>query len=302
MITLRPTANCLRAIEVLTRAATDARNVAAMTDTYAMPSSYRIWANNQVRMLSGLLPEYELERLLTTRQYWLIQTVDAKSYGSTELATFVKQELDAGAEAMDAAVKLLRAEYWRWNETDDLHGGSGRPKHALVLDTNVFLHHWNELKRIDTICEVELRTDASIAIALVPQVLRELDAAKQSQKKIKVGGLEVFTMNEARKAIREIDVLLPEPSRVAILQQQSIDPSNQMTREISMMLTVDDVDRVPIADHDAEIVDRAKSIQVFANGVTVVSYDTGIIMKAAQAGLNVKKLYEDDGIVQGNTA
>ena len=47
---------------------------------------------------------------------------------------------------------------------------------------------------------------------------------------------------------------------------------------------------MPINDPDAEIVDRALSLQPFARKVHLLSYDAGIIFRARQEGLHAVKL------------
>lgn len=52
-----------------------------------------------------------------------------------------------------------------------------------------------------------------------------------------------------------------------------------------MTLIRQDLGHVPLAHTDSEIIDRSLSLQSFADEVHVITYDTGMILRANQAGL-----------------
>lgn len=91
---------------------------------------YMSWANTQAGILRPLISHSDLDRLVTTRRYWLLQTIDPDTHSA--LGALIEAEVIELIDLFRLETKALATTMEQW-ELDDLV--------VAVLDTNVLLHH-----------------------------------------------------------------------------------------------------------------------------------------------------------------
>lgn len=143
---------------------------------------------------------------------------------------------------------------------------------VLVLDTSVFIKH--ETKLEDTDFFVLAGAGAEAVRVTVPMVVvDELDRLKESRDK--------QVRWRAGYSLAVLDRLLD---------------SNERLGRVKVEVFFDNPGHVRLPDEDDEIVDRALAVHAIAAGsVQLVTYDTGMSMRAKWANLPVLKLRTDAG-------
>ncbi|MGO4586388.1 hypothetical protein AB4Z38_21270 [Arthrobacter sp. 2RAF6] len=114
---------------VLRDAAREIENVRGSTQAeYAIGlyNAYFAWASHQVRLMSGLLPDEEIDRLITTRRYWTLLSLEPSAVTERTLRLLVDGEISQRIEYLKAVQEGITADLARWD--------SGAAV-AVVLDT-----------------------------------------------------------------------------------------------------------------------------------------------------------------------
>jgi predicted ribonuclease YlaK len=182
-------------------------------------------------------------------------------------------ELDERVDAFDVAIKALEVRIRRWR-LDAVF---------VVLDSTVYIEHPQELEAIDFRQLVNGRgEDVHVLVPMV--VVDELDGLKQHQR----------ARTRARLALRTLDQLFARstgPVRLRARDLRPLDSGDIPFGEVTIEVLLDRPGhrRLPIGDD--EIVDRTVAAQpLTGQTITLVTYDTGMAMRARSAGLAVVKL------------
>ena len=147
----------------------------------------------------------------------------------------------------------------------------------VVPDTNVFLHHALQFDEIDWHAELAPRVaDFRNVRLVVPMVVvDELDRLKRAEDKTR-----------ARESLAILESYIANPSRPA-----GLTTTTQTHGWVTVEVLVDDLDHVRLPDNDNEIVDQAAVLkQVTGREVIVVTGDTGMVLRAKAARLEVVRL------------
>lgn len=246
--------------------------------------NYIDWVHNCGRMLSGRVRPAEVEALFQTRRYELI-LLSNKAY-DTEL-TLMTQELDDRAAALEDVRAAMEAEFLRWTT----------PGRLIVFDANVYMEHEKKLEELD-FWNMVGEFNRPIHLIAPIAVVDELDNLKNrghDDKKWRAGySLAVLdrVMDSKEKVITGAVYgrVLRDP------QRQSEGGMKIEKGPVALDLLLDPPGHHRLPNDDDEIVDRALSVQAWAGKpVTMVSHDTGMIMRARTAGLDVLKLVKEYG-------
>ncbi|MDX6230916.1 MAG: hypothetical protein QOI76_4306 [Frankiales bacterium] len=248
----------------------------AVTGTSQRFAAYIQWANDSVGLLRKLVGPNDLESLVLTRRYWVLQ--DKATIDGGPLAYLLNTAIDEQLSLLQEAVNDLRLQIARWSH----------PGWLVVADTSVYIRHEDKLR--DLVFSRILPSRHEPVHLLVPiLVVDELDGLKQSKDK--------HVRWRAGHSLGVIDELQPEADFVGELRPadfSTVDeggiPSGQVT--IQVVLDPPAHSRLPIEDD--EIVDRAVAFQTLASRpVTLLTFDTGMSTRARFAGLRVTKLTSD---------
>lgn len=248
------------------------RNPREVSGTF---SAYNSWANDAVRMLRRRVSEADIDRLVLTRRYWLLQSLEAISgAGAAEpRLSLLLAEMDERNADFGDAVQSLSDQIKRWS----------RPGVFVVLDTSV-CYKADKLEDWDVGGFLGTRHDP-VHLLFPMVVIDELDRLKESSDKHKRWRAG-YTLAVLDRVLSHGAVGQLRPEDFTLLQTGGI-PRGEVTVEI--VLDPPGHARLPIEDD--EIVDRAIAIQsIAAREVTLITDDTGQSHRARNVGLKVKKL------------
>lgn len=233
---------------------------------------YLRWAANAVRMLRHQAREADVEALVLTRRYWVIQALVGGPIGTAR--DLVEVEIDDRLAIFAEAIRNTRAEFERWDRMDWI----------VVADTSFFHQHPQKLDEVDLSKVLESRHEV-IGLVVPMVVVDELEKQKRSTDKHLRGRAQVTLAVFERVAsygagrLREADF--------SPIDQGAI-PSGEIWLDV--LFDLPGHTRLPI--NDDEIVDRALSVQALSGkDVTFLTYDTNQALRARHAGLrNVRHL------------
>jgi hypothetical protein len=267
-VTLRllPGAPADRVIEALNHACNGANNARAGSGTEVYEAYVR-WAVDTARSLGALVSQEDLERLVLTPRHWTLQSAVPGQLG-TNLA--LQLELEQAANALGAARDDLRAQLVLWQVGEER-------EHILVPDTNVFLHHEQEFHEVpwEDIINAAAYEPIHVVVPLV--VIDELDHAKRRHE----------TRSRARTALKQLDRMALQPGRPYPLRKSSQEGL------IDVRLLPEERSHVRLPRPDAELVDVVRGLRDLVNrDVTIVTFDTGMVVRTRAACLTHRKLEE----------
>lgn len=224
-------------------------------------------ASDQVKMLGSVLPRADLDRVMTTSRYWMLQSVDPGGKGPV-LHAMIGLELDEKIRLLDEAADALIA--------DDM---AYRPAGLVVVpDTNYLLHHENPLEAIPW-GALAVPGVSHLIVAIPILVVDELDKAKRRTDKIENGREPVRT--RARHTLTVLERWFENPTKT----HHEL-PGEDQGPEVEATLVLDDPDRPRLPDSDYEIIDTARSIMDLAGRrVLIATFDAGMRLRARAAGL-----------------
>ncbi|MFC7794644.1 PIN domain-containing protein [Streptomyces cinereoruber] len=226
---------------------------------------YLTWATESVRVLTSQIRAQDIDELIRTPQYWALLAGAGQINGRLEAALsngLLALEMQHRVEALGKAVEAFQEQMQRWPAVTSV----------LVLDTSFFIQHETKLEDTDFFALAGAGAEAvRVTVPLV--VVDELDRLKESRDKptrwragYSLAVLDRLAGSEERLGRVKVEVLFDNPGHV----------------------------RLPEADD--EIVDRALAVHTIASGpVQLVTYDTGMAMRARWVGLPVLKLRTDAG-------
>lgn len=288
MLSLKPTATASDVVAALRDASREAGNVlGGGSNAEVVLVAYRKWANEQSALVNPHLTDDEIARVISTPRYWSLHGIDVGGFDVPSLAQYVRQELSERIDFLNREAQALADEVARWNPFDK-HSGRQYRLTAVVLDTHVMIAHHSELATIDWHSFLdELPGMTPLGLALPIQVVRELDRMKMANNNNVNRATKEELRKDAGKALRLIEEI-DDPTVPYLLRDSDL--GDQSVPAISLLLVADRVPGQPIAEPDAEIVDRAASLLPFANGVFLLSYDAAIVFRARLAGVVARKL------------
>ncbi|GAA4150157.1 PIN domain-containing protein [Leifsonia shinshuensis] len=289
MIRLSPGASVESAKEALTTAARDAGNVIGAGGTGVDRfNGYLDWAVTQERRLANAYSGAAIDDLLRTRRYWAIQTLSPADYGSS-LGRFIELELTDRIREFEAEVTKLNEAAALWQEHPN-----GSLLNCVVLDTNMIMGHATGLASLDWTRMIDRRPHEPIGLATLSVVIDELDSLKTASGNMtNVAGESYPRRSLAQRALNHLNKTFPDKHRRTQLEYTPADAGPIVPR-LYQVLVLDDLDHTRLPTADAEILDRALTLEPFTQSVTVVSYDTNLIFTARSLGLEAKLLNHDE--------
>jgi len=232
-------------------------------------SAWRTWSSLAVGHTRTQLTDRSIRRVVLGDQFALLHNIEASNYGPG-LNFLIDAEIDTRLGVLDQAIKHI----------DDTIRSWGYGTIAVILDTNVVLAAGPRIARIswdDVLNEITRKAAFVVPI----QVVEELDGLKDR-------GSEEARGN-ARFALKWLSEILnsgntPRPFRVETSKDS----------EATIQVWVDDNDRVPLAEVDRDIIDRALQLQPFTKKTVIASMDRSMVFRARTYGLSAVLLTEDD--------
>jgi len=247
------------------------------TEPYKALLAYFEWSTTALRRLVPLLGPKEAERLIATPRHWMLQAASPESIQRDRLQSLVSLELEERSkELLDAATEI-QLEFAAW--------GGGKAVVA-VLDTNILIDHHQDLLQVNWNSKLNEFYEVPVVLAIPMKVIDELDTLKDRGDKIR---------GKARLALKMIEDTFRGGLSTRLMLERSVSSGSQMNSAIMMKIVEDDLEHVPLAMADSEIVDRALSVSSLAKQTWVITNDTGMRFRAVSAGLRTDKLsYEVD--------
>ncbi|MFW3470020.1 PIN domain-containing protein [Streptomyces microflavus] len=226
---------------------------------------YLTWATEQARVLGSQIRAKDVERMFFTPVYWAL--LGGGGHVSGSLASkvsngLIDQEIRQRMADLERAASSVREIIRR--RTEDFS--------TLVLDTSFFIEHEEKLRDADLFGLADFEGKVRVAVPMT--VVDELDRLKEAR-------VSQHVRWRARYGLAVLDRLLDGPSMLGFVEVEVLpDPPGHV--------------RLP--DEDDEIVDRALALQMVAAGpVTLVTYDTGMALRAKIADMPCQKLLKELG-------
>lgn len=246
-------------------------------DVRTMYSNYLNWANEAVRMLGPMVSAEDLDRLVTTKRYWVLRANHPDAFAIHQFLNYEiserVQELEREVQELDSIGKM-----WQWENGFYV---------AVVPDTNFLLDYHKDLASIDWHTKMKLPGLAPIMICVPMIVVDELDGLKLSNKK--EYGKEPLR-KRASKALRMLETHLEKPGdRISL--HSGVEYEEERA-DVFLTMFTDGPSHLPITPHDAEVRDRALTLRPFASHVSIATIDFGMMFKARYEELDVCK-FED---------
>jgi rRNA-processing protein FCF1 len=237
---------------------------------------YLEWVNGTVRRLERQISAADVDRLVRTRGYELLLSglggFTTLPADQDAVRGLIFAELDARCAAFDVALNALESQIQRWSMRAEF----------VVLDTNVYIHHPQKLEELDVAALIGNPCEA--VHVLVPiLVVDELDGLKRTKER-----------GRASCALAVLDRAFKRSTGPEPLPRDG--PAAACSGELTIEIVFDPPGHVRLPINDDEIVDRAVAIQpLAARKVTLVTYDTGMSLRARAAGLSEIKLSQQRG-------
>ncbi|MET9431723.1 PIN domain-containing protein [Streptomyces sp. NPDC003036] len=251
--------------QLLREAHTQATNLSNYNSAEEHLLKYLTWVNEQSRLLGSQVRAKDIEALFFTPIYWAL--LNGAGHLGGQLAPkvtnpLIDQEVRQRIADLERAVESTRDTILQWPEKVS----------TLVLDTSFFIEHEEKLEDVDF---SELAGQhGGVRIAVPMMVVDELDQLKESK-------VSPQARWRARYGLAVLDRLLTDETMLGFVEVKVLsDPPGHV--------------RLP--DEDDEIVDRALALSVLAAGpVKLVTYDTGMALRAKIAGVPYEKLRKELG-------
>jgi predicted ribonuclease YlaK len=155
------------------------------------------------------------------------------------------------------------------------------------LDTNVYLEHRDGLEQLN-FDSILAALEAPIRVLVPMMVIDELDSAKRLSDHRR--GRATIALAVINRVVRQGGAL-HERDLTAVAAGGLVPVPGEVTLEVLS----EPLDHQRLPNNDAEIVDRALAVQAaVGTTVTLVTFDTGMALRALEAGLNDHLLPESD--------
>lgn len=265
VVTPVPGARLELVLQLLQAARTKALNLNNYNTPEEFLLSYLTWATEHSRLLEGQVRAKDVEVLFFTPVYWAL--LSGAGHVGGQLAPkvsnqLIDQEVRQRLAALDRAIESTLDTIRRWRESVT----------TLVLDTSFFIEHEEKLEDADFSALAGQAEGVRVAVPMT--VVDELDRLKEARTSGHVRW-------RARLGLAVLDRLLDTEAKLGFTEVEILpDPPGHV--------------RLP--DEDDEIVDRALALKAVAAGpVKLVTYDTGMALRAKMAGMPCKKLRKEPG-------
>jgi len=227
---------------------------------------YLEWANESQRMLIGQVSGRDIDRLIRTRMYQSLLDGVGHLAGSDQqrlVNGLIANEVQERVADLEAAWTAFGEEMDRWPAE----------RAVVVPDTSFFIHHFPKFEEVDFFDGLAPEGGELVSVVVPMVVVDELDRLKESRDK-----------HTRWRAGHTLGVL------------ENVLNGDGLLGEARIEVLTDDPGHVRLPEADDEIVDRATAVQSIAAGpVRLVTYDTGMALRARQLGLPVLKLRTDAG-------
>ncbi|WP_459714390.1 PIN domain-containing protein [Actinophytocola sp. KF-1] len=232
--------------------------------------AYLGWVRRAEATLSRLIFRADARELLDWAGYenlMMMAPAWAASVGGNPqeriLAELLTEEITKRVDVIEAARAAVEDQMATWG------GGFSQ---TLVFDTSVYLSYILPLTKIDW-GKFMVKGDQGIRLAVPMIVIDELDATKADSLR----GRASLALAVLDKALREDGKLARDPVPVEV------------------MLFNDPLGHTRLPINDQEIVARTLALQAIAQSpVTLLTCDTGMALRAREAGLAERKLERQD--------
>jgi hypothetical protein len=232
-------------------------------DKWTVLTGYLRWANDAADQLSTLVSAQDVAHLVLTRRHWALQGIAPPA--NEALMSLLQLEIRERSRAFAATGEDLQRAIDRWKQ---------HPGHLVVADTNIYLHHPDAFTDMDWRALIEAREYDWIQLVLPLLVVDELDRAKHGNARTK-----------ARVTLRAVDALFTDAQWAARL------PDSGGHDRVRAHLLLDGARHERLPHADSELVDRCRALAAIAGrDVTLMTFDTGMAIRARSASLAVKKL------------
>lgn len=279
MITLQMNASPTTVLELLNRAFNDLSNTRNANSLKEALDLYLLWTYRTTALLSPHIQGGDIERLINTKRYWLLQGI-VNPLQDSMIRHLIELEISERQGAFADEINELNtvAHQWKIDFESPI---------ALVLDTNILLDHYHELQSYDWNLALNVRSDVSIILTIPVVVIDELDRLKVN--KGKSVDKEPSFRTKARLALKRIDNTFQQSNGRRLLQEQVLGGGSGHQSAIHLAILFDEIGHIPLGHVDSEIVDRAATLTPFVKEVRIATYDTGMALRARQSGLDVCK-------------
>ncbi|MFE4459517.1 PIN domain-containing protein [Nocardia tengchongensis] len=227
---------------------------------------YLAWANEAARALRHIVRATDIDRLVLTRRYWMLQSMNcipnSPTYGL--VMDLLETELSERQGVIEDAHHAIRHAANRWPPSS----------WYAVADTSFYMTYPKQLADIDFAELLSSRHDP-VHLLIPILVLDELDGLKRNNQ----------TKTKARQTLKALEDTFPDPHRAQVLRAGRMDdepPRGVVNVEI--ILDPMGHSRLPMADQ--ELIDRAVVLQgLTGKSISFLTYDTAQRMRARAAGL-----------------
>jgi hypothetical protein len=244
------------------------------TGSFSRLVEYLFWASDTARLLGGLIGSEDVDRLVFTGGYrLLLSSADVLEgrYFDRVLENMVMLELDQRVKAFDEVIAQLDRLIERWS----------RPGVFVVPDTSFFIKDTTKLEERDIASSLGV-SDEPIHLIVPIAVVDELDKTKADRLR-----------GPAQRTLAAFERVLVKPTEPGVLQDAA-ELSGKVGAprgEVSIELLLDRPGHVRMSIIDDEIIDRGQAVKPLADReITVLTYDTGMAMRARAANLRAVKL------------
>lgn len=257
MIGIQPGYSAAHILSYLRDAERDARNLLG-NDGHRDLSQYIDWATTHLRTLGPAIKPGDLDGLITTRRYWtLLGMMSAGGTGvPNSLPSLIALELTQRAAALEVAHDEL-----------DIEMMKSKNINAGVLDTNIMMILGDQLDTYDWHAALGIGDQELLMVWIPISVVDELDRKKIDRNMMKIGGEKFSRRSRARRALRNIDRMLPEPASGHVVQLGD-DPSRN---RFEIRILMEEPGHIRLPSVDAEVVDQAVSLLALGGRVQIVT-------------------------------
>jgi len=260
----------LEVLRQLQFSVSNARSGMTLVDRY---NAYLGWVTEAVRMLRNRVSAADLDRLVLTRRYWMLQSMLTNVVGP--VGDLVATETDERETGFREAYEALDEQIRRWS----------RPGMFVVPDTSFYIEHPEKLEVADFAAALGARGD-EIHLLVPIVVIDELDGLKRHNDR--------HTRWRAGHTLGILDGVLANGTGPARLREEdfsALDTGGIPRGQITVEIVFDPPGHMRLPINDDEIIDRVLAIQPLAGrDVRLLTYDTSQSTRARAAGVPVVKL------------
>jgi hypothetical protein len=240
---------------------------------------YFRWCENAVMQLTPLVTPADIDRLVLTQAYWTL--MGTSMIGTPQINSLRLRELDRAGRDLGAAIDALQEQVNRWQGVGIL----------VVSDTNFFMNYPQKFDEIDYFGLLDASPLTRVRVVIPMPVIDELDGLKKS--KMENRWRAAVSLPIISRIVGDKPTVIHELRPPELLSATR--GHNFATEPVTMEILFDPPGHSRLEIMDDEIVRRAVSVQPFvaASPVTMLTYDTNMVLRAQSAGLYVLRLGDE---------